>query len=130
MCRLSAVLAAVIAAATLSSCGGGHAAHVSGQARVHSSGYRFAIGDVATTDGRYAFVDPYGRVLVYAVTGTSRLVRSIRVPGEAVGSSLTRDGRLLLIANGQGATVVSVAGAETGAPNAVLGTLSPPRNAH
>lgn len=123
----------MIAAAALSSCGGGHAAHVSGQARVSFQrvpGSPFGV--VATTDGRYAFVDLVnGRVLVYAVTGTKpRLVRSIRVPGEAVGSSLTRDGRLLLIANGQGATVVSVARAETGAPNAVLGTLSPPRNAH
>jgi DNA-binding beta-propeller fold protein YncE len=52
------------------------------------------------------------------------------VPGEAVGSSLTRDGRLLLIANRQGATVVSVSRAEQGAPHPVLGTLSPPRAAH
>ena len=34
------------------------------------------------------------------------LLRTVRVPGgEAVGSSLTRDGRLLLVASGRGATV-------------------------
>jgi DNA-binding beta-propeller fold protein YncE len=124
---------AAIAAVALSSCGGGHAAHVGGQAKISFQrvpGSPFGV--VATTDGRYAFVDLVnGRVLVYSVTGTKpRLIGSIRVPGEAVGSSLTRDGRLLLIANGQGATVVSVARAESGAPNAVLGTLSPPRTAH
>ena len=84
-------------------------------------------GVVTTPDGRYAFVDLIrGRVLVYAVSGfVPRLIRSVSVPGEAVGSSLTRDGRLLLIADGQGATVVSVARAEHGTPGAVLGTLSP-----
>jgi DNA-binding beta-propeller fold protein YncE len=89
-------------------------------------------GVVTTPDGAYAFVDLVGgRVLVYSVVGfVPRLIRAIRVPSEAVGSSLTRDSRLLLIANGQGATVVSVARAERGAPDAALGTLSPPRSAH
>jgi hypothetical protein len=104
-------------------------------------------GVVTTPDGRYAFVDLLdGRVLVYSVTGrVPRMVRSIRVPspghepqlgsavrhtirlpGQAVGSSLTRDGRLLLVADGDGAAVISVARAESGVPDPVLGTLSPP----
>jgi DNA-binding beta-propeller fold protein YncE len=87
---------------------------------------------VTTPDGRYAFVDLLqGRVLVYSLAArTPRLIREVPVPGEAVGSSLTRDGRLLLISSGQGATVVSVARAESGARDPVLGTLSPPRSAH
>jgi DNA-binding beta-propeller fold protein YncE len=88
-------------------------------------------GVVTTPDGRYAFVDLIGgRVLVYSVTGlVPHLIRTIPVPGEAVGSSLTRDGRLLVIASGKGATVLSVERAESGAPHPVLGTLSPPRSA-
>jgi DNA-binding beta-propeller fold protein YncE len=87
---------------------------------------------VTTPDGRYAFVDLIGgRVLVYSVAGfVPRLIRTIRVPGEAVGCSLTRDGRLLLIASRQGATVVSVARAERGASHPVLGTLAPPPSVH
>lgn len=85
-------------------------------------------GVAATTDGRYAFVDLVGgKVLVYALgQGAPRLVRAIQVPGEAVGSSLTRDGRLLLVADGSGAAVISVARAESGAKHPLLGMLFPP----
>jgi len=129
-------LASVIAAVALGACGatsGGRAALSAGAdvSFQHVGGPPFGV--VATPDGRYAFVDLLqGRVLVYSTRGSSapRLIRSIPVPGEAVGSSLTRDGRLLLIANGQGATVVSVARAEHGAPHPVLGTLRPPAAAH
>lgn len=56
--------------------------------------------------------------------GSLRLVRTIALTGEAVGNALTDDGRYLLVADGgYGATVVSVARAETSAPGAVLGTL-------
>jgi DNA-binding beta-propeller fold protein YncE len=59
------------------------------------------------------------------------LVRTIQVPGIALGCSLTADGRLLLVANdGQGAAVLNVARAESGGPDPVLGTLSPPAGAH
>jgi DNA-binding beta-propeller fold protein YncE len=128
-------IGAVIAAIALGACGAGHAAFtaVSGCAdvsfqRVPGSPF----GVVATRNGRHAFVDLVeGRVLLYSSLGfVPRLIRSIRVPGEAVGSSLTRDERLLLIADGQGATVVSVADAERGLSDPVLGTLSPPRTAH
>lgn len=89
-------------------------------------------GVVTTPDGRYAFVDLIGgRILVYSITGSvPRLVSAINVPGEAVGCSLTRDGRLLLIANDRGATVVSIPRAERDEADVVLGTLSPPPQAH
>ncbi len=54
-------------------------------------------------------------------------MRTIGVPTGSQGDSLTRDGRYLLIADGgDGATVVSVSRATTGAGRAVLGTLSQP----
>jgi len=89
-------------------------------------------GVAVTPDGRFAFVDLIdGRVRVYSLTaGRPRAIRTISVGGEAVGCSLTRDGRLLLIADGQGAIVVDVARAESGAPDPVLGSLRPPASAH
>lgn len=133
---LTLALAGVMAAVVLGACGAASkrltalraGADVSFQ---HVAGPPFGV--VATRDGRYAFLDLLpGRVLVYATRGSSapRLIRSISVPGEAVGSSLSRDGRLLLIADGQGATVVSVARAERGTPHPVLGTVTPPASAH
>lgn len=85
-------------------------------------------GVTTTRDGRFAFVDlANGRVLVYSIAqGPPRLVRTIEVPGEAAGASLTRDDRLLLVADGRGAAVISVARAESGAAHPVLGMLSPP----
>lgn len=89
-------------------------------------------GVAVTPDDRYAFVDLLGgRVLVYSLAhGVPALIRTVAVPGEAVGASLTRDGRFLLVAEGQGAVVVSVARAERGAAHPVLGTLRPPQTAH
>jgi DNA-binding beta-propeller fold protein YncE len=86
-------------------------------------------GVSVTPDGRYAFVDVVqGRVLVYRMTNsTPRLVRTITVPGQLLGSSLTRDGRLLMVADGRGAAVISVARAEDGGPHPLLGVLRPPR---
>ena len=92
----------------------------------HVNGSPFGVA--VTPDGRYAFVDLVeGQVLVYSLTnGEPKLVRSINVPGgEAVGSSLTRDGRLLFVATSRGAAVISVAAAESGQGNPVLGTLTP-----
>jgi DNA-binding beta-propeller fold protein YncE len=133
---LRLVLVGVIAALLLGACGG---ASVGPTASTAVAGVSFQyvdgqpFGVVASRDGRYAFLDLVsGRLLVYSTQGASppRLIRSISLPGEAVGSSLTRDGRLLLIANGQGATVVSVARAERGMPHPVLGVLMPPASAH
>jgi DNA-binding beta-propeller fold protein YncE len=83
-------------------------------------------GIAATPDGRWSFVDLVGgRVALFSDAGfIPRLVRTITLPQDAVGSSLTPDGRYLLVADGaDGATVVSVARAEAGASHAVLGTL-------
>jgi DNA-binding beta-propeller fold protein YncE len=94
-------------------------------------------GIASTRDGRWSFVDVLpGTLLVYSDAGAEpRLVRSIAVPGTAIGNSLTADERYLLIAGGGGgdagasdadvadATVVSVARAEAGLPGAVLGGL-------
>lgn len=133
--RVAAIAGVVIAALGLGGCGSGHRPATGANKRVPTSfqtvpGSPFGV--VTTADGRYAFVDLVGgRLLVYSVAGfVPHLIRTIDVPGEAVGSSLTHDGRLLLIANGRGATVVSVARAERGAPDPVLGTVSPPPAAH
>ena len=87
-------------------------------------------GITVTPDGRWSFLDLVGgQVEVFSDAGfTPRLVRTINVPdGDAVGSSLTRDGRYLLVTDGyREATVISVRRAEMGAANAVLGTLAPP----
>ncbi|HUA07500.1 MAG TPA: YncE family protein [Solirubrobacteraceae bacterium] len=88
-------------------------------------------GIAVTPDGRWSFVDLLSdRVAVFSDAAfTPRLVRTIKVPEQAVGSSLTRDGRYLLVADGDGGTtVVSVQKAETGARHPVLGTLTPPTN--
>jgi DNA-binding beta-propeller fold protein YncE len=86
-------------------------------------------GVAATSDGRWSFVDEIGSgIAVFSDAGfTPRLLRTVSVPEEAVGNSLTRDGRYLLIADGRdGASVISAARAETGAAHAVLGVLAQP----
>jgi DNA-binding beta-propeller fold protein YncE len=87
-------------------------------------------GVVTTPDGRWSFVAEEAAISRIAVFSDARfaprLVRTIAVPGQAVGVGLADDGRYLLIANGDGATVVSVARAEAGAPHPVLGVLREP----
>lgn len=56
------------------------------------------------------------------------LVRTIAVPGPTAGAALSDKGRLLLVAGGAGAVVVSVPAAEQGGEHAVLGTLVAPGN--
>jgi DNA-binding beta-propeller fold protein YncE len=88
-------------------------------------------GVAATPDGRFAFVaiaDGGGgaSVKVLRLNGSAAptTLRSIRVTADAVGATVTSDGRYLLVADGgDGAAVLSVARAESGAPGAVLGTL-------
>jgi DNA-binding beta-propeller fold protein YncE len=58
-------------------------------------------------------------------------VRTIRLPGQGgrpigLGEALSPDGRYLLVAGGDGASVLSVARAEAGSPDPVVGTLSDP----
>jgi DNA-binding beta-propeller fold protein YncE len=96
-------------------------------ALLHVSGPPFGIA--ARRDGRFSFVDELGgHVAVFPDAGsTPRAVRTIDVPQDALGNSLTRDGRYLLVANGgDGATVVSVARAEARCTAPVLGTLTQP----
>lgn len=83
-------------------------------------------GIAVTSDGRWSFVDELSGVAVLSGAGfRPRFVRTVAVPENAVGNSLTADGRYLLIADGgDGAMVVSVQRAETGSQNAVLGTLT------
>ena len=50
-------------------------------------------------------------------------VRTIRLPGSPAGAAITPDGRYLLVADGSGAVVLSVARAEQDASDPVLGTL-------
>lgn len=87
-------------------------------------------GIASARNGRWSFVAllPGGRVAVLADSGFKpRLVRTIALPHPAYGDALTDNGRYLLVADGgYGATVLSVARAESGAPGAVLGTLERP----
>jgi DNA-binding beta-propeller fold protein YncE len=86
-------------------------------------------GVTVTPDSHYVFVSTGAGVLVYR-NGTSRLAPAGRVPlpppSLALGETITRDGRYVLVANSLGgATVLNTQVAESGAVNAVLGTLGP-----
>ena len=97
-------------------------------AMVGVSGNPFGVA--VTPDGRWAFVAVDASIAVLR-TGSSLApaeVAAIPVPGGPLGVTLTRDGRYLLAASGSGAVVVSVARAEQGRPDAVLGTLNDPQN--
>jgi DNA-binding beta-propeller fold protein YncE len=96
-------------------------------------------GVAVTPDGRYGFAAlPAGSgtgsvIVVLRMAATASVppvvVRSIPVPGEPLGETITRDGRYLLAADDSGAVVIDVARAESGAPRAVLGTLEAPGTA-
>ena len=93
-------------------------------------------GVAVTPDGRYGFAAVQGGgtggsvidVLRMAKTASGQpvLVRSIPVAGQPLGETITPDGKYLLAADGNGAVVISVARAESGAASAVLGTLAAP----
>lgn len=86
-------------------------------------------GIAVTSDGRGSLVDETGGhvAVVSNARFRPRVVRTIGLPNDALGNSLTPDGRYLLVADGSdGATVLNVRRAQTGAGNAVLGTLSQP----
>jgi len=93
-------------------------------------------GVAATADGRWAFAAVSGPgadssidVLRLAGSRGPVLVRSIRVPGPALGEAITGGGKYLLAADTNGAVVISVARAEQGSAGALLGTLSVPAGA-
>ena len=83
-------------------------------------------------DGRFGFVSDPGRSVIDVLrmpktaSGRPVLVRSIPVSGEPAGETITPDGKYLLAADGNGAVVISVVRAESGAAGAVLGTLAAP----
>jgi DNA-binding beta-propeller fold protein YncE len=85
-------------------------------------------GVTVTRDGRWAFVALAGlaSVGVFRIAGPAvpSLVRWVNIGQEPVGETLTPDGRYLLAADdGNGAAVISVSRAESGANRALLGTL-------
>lgn len=83
---------------------------------------------VATSDGKYAFVSVGNGIDVFSLSGTTpALLRSIPVPGADKGMALTSDGRYLIASANSGAAILSVAAAEQGTPNAVVGTLTSPK---
>ena len=101
-------------------------------------------GVAATPDGGWAFAAMLGgtgggsvevlRLGVGKGTGSGPAVtevRSVALPassgGQPAGAAVTPDGRYLLVADGSGAVVLSVARAEAGTAGAVLGTLAAPR---
>ncbi len=84
-------------------------------------------GVSVSPNGRFAFVDEAGgQLAVMSVAEFKpRLLRTISAPQLALGNSITRDGRYLLITDGSdGATVLSTKRVENGSPHAVLGTLT------
>jgi DNA-binding beta-propeller fold protein YncE len=95
-------------------------------------GLQGAFGVAVTPDSRWVFVAGSGSVEVLHATGSLApvLVRSIPVTsGSPLGETISRDGRYLLAADATGAVVISVARAEQGAADAVLGTLAAPASA-
>jgi DNA-binding beta-propeller fold protein YncE len=87
-------------------------------------------GVAVTPDARYGFVAVATAIDVLRMPKTASgrpvLVTSIPVTGEPLGETITPDGKYLLAADGNGAVVISVARAESGAAGAVLGTLAAP----
>jgi DNA-binding beta-propeller fold protein YncE len=91
-------------------------------------------GVAATPDGHWAFtaIAAAGlgswsiEVLRLGDALAPAVVRDIPVPGQPLGETITRDGKYLLVADDDGAVVISVARAEAGTAGAVLGTLDAP----
>jgi DNA-binding beta-propeller fold protein YncE len=96
-------------------------------------------GVAVTPDGRWAFVADGGSIDVLRTGPALAPVKVATIPvqatsaaaaaggvGSLLGETLTPGGRYLLAATGGGAVVVSVARAEQGRRDAVLGTMSDP----
>jgi DNA-binding beta-propeller fold protein YncE len=92
----------------------------------HTHGNPFGVA--VTPDGHWTFLSVTSSIEVLRNgPGGPALVRQIAVPQPAaLGDTLTRDGRYLLVALQQGALVIDVARAERGEPHTVLGMLSDP----
>jgi DNA-binding beta-propeller fold protein YncE len=83
-------------------------------------------GVVVPPGGGWAFVAMSGKVGVFRTGGAGlpSLTRLVSTPGTVLGETLTPDGHYLLAAEADGAVVISVSRAESGARGAVLGVLS------
>lgn len=86
---------------------------------------------VATANGRWAFASvnagTVGALEVLRLIGdAAHPVRTVQLPRiiDAWGMALTHDGRLLLVAGGDGTAVLSVSALQRGSRNPVVGTLS------
>jgi hypothetical protein len=86
-------------------------------------------GVVASPRGNWAFVSlATGHVETFRISGLVMPPPAGELPVRAqpLGEALTHDGRYLLVATGNGATVISVRRAEQGSNRAVLGLLGSP----
>lgn len=88
-------------------------------------------GVVSAPDGHWAFLATLGQGIdVLADRGATlapTVVHQVALPGrEAVGETITRNGRLLLAADDGGAVVIDAEAAEQGRSDAVLGRLVAP----
>jgi serine/threonine protein kinase/DNA-binding beta-propeller fold protein YncE len=88
-------------------------------------------GVEVTSDGRYVFAITKTtlNVLTKGPGLTLTLAHSYPIAGAfafAQGGALTRDGKYLLVANGTGIEVLSIANAEAGATSVLVGTLTVP----
>jgi DNA-binding beta-propeller fold protein YncE len=87
-------------------------------------------GVVSSADGRWAFASVTTGLAVLSTTGFEpKLVRTINLTGalgdaEPEGLAITPNGQDVLLAEGTGAVVFSVARAESGSANPVLGALT------
>ncbi len=88
-------------------------------------------GVAVTAGGQWAFASVGSALAVLRLSAgrPADPVYWINLPELAAGVALTPDGRYLLLAAGAGAVVVSVAAAEHGSPQAVLGELAAPGGA-
>jgi len=95
--------------------------------RVTTGGRPFAVQE--TPDGRFTFVTlGAGLAVLHNGSGLApTLERTIAIPGAEKGLAISGNGRYLLAAGGAGAVVISVAGAEQGAADVVVGRLASPR---
>jgi DNA-binding beta-propeller fold protein YncE len=85
-------------------------------------------GVAVAPGGRWAFATVGAALAVLRLSADRPAdpVHSIELPEDTEGAALAPDGRYLLLAGGNGATVVSVPAAEQGSSQAVLGELSAP----
>ena len=104
------------------------AANLTGVARATTALPGGPFGVAVTANGGYSFVTT-GNAVAVLRSGTGlapTLVRTVRVHGAGKGLAVTPDGLYLVVADGSGAVVVSVAAAEDGTGKPVAGTLTSP----